>query len=121
MKHFLYKLDPPRPTFHVDMTAAEGKLMLDHVTYWNGLMNKGQVIAFGPVADPKGPYGIAVMQLEDSVDANRLVAHDPTIKADVGFTFAIYPMPDLALRALLCRQMFERLHAKGEADCSQYR
>ena len=121
MKHFLYKLNPPRSTFHVDMTPAEGKLMLDHVTYWNGLMDKGQVIAFGPVADPKSPYAIAVMQLEDSADANMLVAHDPTLKADVGFTFAIYPMPDLALRAASCRRMFERLRAKGEVDYSQYR
>jgi uncharacterized protein len=110
MKHFLFKLNPPRPTFPVDMTPAEGKLMLDHVAYWSGLMNKGQVIAFGPVADPKGPYGIAVMQLEDNVDANSLVADDPTIKANVGFTFAVYPMPDLALRAERCRRMFQRQH-----------
>ncbi len=94
----------------MDMTPAEGKLMLDHVSYWSGLMDKGQVLAFGPVADPKGLYGIAVMKLEDGVDANGLVADDPTIRANVGFTFAVYPMPDLVLRAQLCRRMFQQLH-----------
>ena len=84
--------------------------MLDHVSYWSGLMDKGQVLAFGPVADPKGLYGIAVMKLEDGVDANALVADDPTIRANVGFTFAVYPMPDLVLRAQRCRRMFQQLH-----------
>lgn len=111
MKYFLSKLSPPRPTFHLDMTRAEGKLMLDHVKYWNVLKNNGQVIAFGPVADPEGLYSIVVMQIEESADANILVANDPTILANVGFTFSVCPMPDLALRAQMCTQMFEQLHA----------
>jgi uncharacterized protein YciI len=110
MKYFLCKLIPPRHTFSVDMTHAEGKLMLAHVKYWNVLMNKGQVVAFGPVADPTGLYAIVVMRLEDHVDANILVANDPAIKAHAGFTFSLCPMPELVLRAEMCREMFERLH-----------
>ena len=111
MNYFLYKLTPPRPTFHLDMTRAEGRLMMDHVQYWNMLKNEEQVIAFGPVADPEGLYSIVVMQLENRADANILVANDPTILANVGFTFSVCPMPDLVLRAQRCRQMFEQLHA----------
>jgi uncharacterized protein YciI len=97
MKYFLFKLIPPRPTFPGDMTPAEAKLMQEHSAYWHDLMNKGLVIVFGPVSDPKGAYGIAVLQLEEGVDANVLGANEPTIKANVGFKFEVYPMPQVAL------------------------
>ena len=71
MTYFLYKLTPPRPTFPGDMTPAEGILMREHVGYWAGLMKQGRVLAFGPVADPKGSYGIGIIQLEDGYYAGR--------------------------------------------------
>jgi uncharacterized protein len=93
MKHYLFKLIPPRPTFPADMTPTEGKLMQEHVAYWTELMNQGRVIVFGPVADPQGTYGIGVLRLEDDADAQALGANDPTIKADAGFKIEIHPMP----------------------------
>ncbi len=97
MKYFLYKLIPPRPTFPADMTPAEAKLMEEHSAYWRDLMNKGLVIVFGPVFDPKGTYGIAVLQLEDDAGANLLGTNDPTIKANVGFKFEVHSMPQVVL------------------------
>ena len=99
MKYFLYKLIPPRPTFPADMTQAEAKLMQEHSSYWRDLMDKGLVVVFGPVSDPKGTYGIAVLQLEDDADANVLGANDPTIKANVGFKFEVYSMAQVVLPA----------------------
>ena len=101
MKYFLFKLVPPRPTFPADMTRAEAKLMQEHSEYWRNLMRKGLVVAFGPVSDPKGTYGIAVMQLEDDGDANAIGANDPTIKANVGFKFELHSMPQVVLPAHL--------------------
>ena len=98
-KYFLYKLIPPRPTFPADMTPAEAKLMQEHSAYWRDLMGKGLVIVFGPVSDPEGTYGIAVVQLEDNADANVLGANDPIIKANVGFKFKVYSMPQVVLPA----------------------
>ena len=97
MTYFLYKLTPPRPTFPGDMTPAEGILMREHVGYWAGLMKQGRVLAFGPVADPKGSYGISIIQVEDGDEAHRLGAHDPVIVADVGFGFEVHPMPRLVV------------------------
>lgn len=97
MNYFLYKLNPPRPTFPADMTPAEGKLMQEHSAYWRDLMKKGLVVAFGPVADPKGGYGIAIVQLQDNSDANTLGANDPVIKANAGFNFEAHPMPRVVL------------------------
>ena len=99
MKHFLFKLIPPRPTFPGDMTQAEAKLMREHSEYWRHLMSKGFVVVYGPVSDPKGTYGIAVLQLNDDADANALGANDPTIKANVGFRFEIHSMPQVVLPA----------------------
>ena len=98
MKYFLYKLIPPRPTFAQDMTDAEAKLMQQHVAYWKSLMDRGLVIVFGPVADPRGVYGVAVLELEEEADAGALGGNDPTIKAKVGFDFEVYPMDRAVLR-----------------------
>jgi len=99
MKYFLFKLIPPRPTFPADMTPAEPQLMQEHSRYWRDLMSKGLVVVFGPVADPKGTYGIAVIQIEDDTDVNLLGTNDPTIEADVGFRFEVYSMPQVVLPA----------------------
>ncbi len=99
MNYFLYKLIPPRPTFPADMTEAEAKLMQEHSAYWRDLMNKGLVVIFGPVSDPKGTYGIAVVKVEDDADAHLLAMNDPTIKANIGFRFELYSMPQVGLPA----------------------
>ncbi len=99
MKYYLFKLLPPRPTFPADMTPAEAKLMQEHALYWRGLTEQGLVVVFGPVADPRGAYGIAVLQLPDDVDARTLGRSDPTIKADQGFGFEVHPMPQAVLPA----------------------
>lgn len=97
MNYFLYRLNPPRPTFPADMTPAERALMQEHAAYWRGLMKEGLVVAFGPVADPKGPYGIAIIRLHDGADADALGADDPVIKAEAGFGFEVHPMPSVVL------------------------
>ncbi|MGH8426853.1 MAG: YciI family protein [Gammaproteobacteria bacterium] len=97
MNYFLYKLNSPRPSFPADITPDERKLMQEHVVYWGGLMSQGLVIAFGPVADPKGSYGISILRLKEGADANTLGAGDPAIVANAGFNFEVYPMPRLVL------------------------
>jgi hypothetical protein len=97
MHYFLYRLDTPRPTFPADITPAESKLMQEHAMYWRELMKKGLVAAFGPVADPKRPYGIAIIQLQDASDADTIGANDPAIKAKAGFSFEVHPMPSVVL------------------------
>ncbi|MGH8599904.1 MAG: YciI family protein [Burkholderiales bacterium] len=97
MKFFLYKLIPPRPNFISDISAAETRLMHEHGLYWRGLMRQGMIVAFGPVADPKGGYGIAILRLDDEVDPQPFAVGDPAIKAEAGFAFEVYPMPQVVL------------------------
>ena len=37
---FLYRLQPPRPTFAQDMSSAEANVMQRHVAYWQDLLNR---------------------------------------------------------------------------------
>jgi hypothetical protein len=95
MQYFLYRLNAPRPTFLADMTPAEVALMQEHASYWGGQLAQGRVIAFGPVADPSGAYGIAILRLGDDSDPNALALDDPAIRANAGFTSELHPMPQV--------------------------
>lgn len=99
MTYFFFKLIPPRPTFPADITPAEAELMQQHVVYWRGWMESGHVIAFGPVADPKGTFGIGILRLDEGMDPQRLASNDPVVAAGVGFQCEIHPMPSLVLPA----------------------
>jgi uncharacterized protein YciI len=98
MKYFFYKLIAPRPTFIRDISAEEAKLMGEHAAYWKALMDKGLVVAFGPVADPNQSYGIGILEVDEDVDVAAFGLDDPAIKADVGFKFEVHPMPRVILR-----------------------
>ena len=95
MKYFFCKLIPPRATFAQDMTPAERALMVQHVAYCQGLMHEQEALAFGPVADPRGGYGIGIIAASDDAEMETLRNDDPTIQANAGFQFEALPMPRL--------------------------
>lgn len=99
MPYFFYKLIAPRPTFPADITPAEAELMQRHVVYWRGWMDAGHVIAFGPVADPKGVFGIAITRLDEGMDPQSLADGDPVVAAGLGFRYEVHPMPSVLLPA----------------------
>jgi len=80
------------------MTPAEGALMREHGGYWRQFLGKRWVVGFGPVADPKGAFGIGLWELPDGEDINALCAADPVIRAGTGFRYEIHPMPSLLSR-----------------------
>ena|SRR5713101_27285 len=91
MGMFLFKLVSPRPTFPGDMTDQERKVMLEHVSRWKDLTNRGVAIAFGPVLDPKGVWGVAIIEVTDEAEARRIAMEDPMTKASLS-RIEIYPM-----------------------------
>ena len=80
-----------------DVTPAETLLMQEHGVYWRQRVAEGQVVVFGPVADPSGPYGLAIIRLEDGEDPLSFGQQDPAIKAKAGFTFTVSVMPQAVL------------------------
>ncbi|HZA78500.1 MAG TPA: YciI family protein [Acidimicrobiales bacterium] len=92
MSHYLYKLIPPRPTFDQDMTDAEASVMGQHVAYWQDLTEKGTAIVFGPVADPAGAWGLAVVEAEAEHDVHALGVGDPAVASELA-RFEVCAMP----------------------------
>ncbi|MBO9592824.1 MAG: hypothetical protein J7599_07930 [Niabella sp.] len=76
-QQFYLKLNPPRPTFILDMTAEEKATMQQHVAYWTLLLNDGIAIVFGPVADPTGGYGVGVVSVDDEDHLKKIIEADP--------------------------------------------
>ena len=93
---FAFNLLPPRPTFVDDMTDDERAMMDRHVEYWRGLLADGVAVVFGPVLNPDGGYGLAVVEVSGQEQAERLIAGDPAVRG--GLTCKAYPMPGAFVR-----------------------
>lgn len=89
MPHYFLKLNPSRPTFAQDMSTEERAIMLQHVAYWAELMNKGLVVVFGPVMDPKEVYGVGVVEVETEEQLKELIKNDPATSIN---RYEYYPM-----------------------------
>ncbi len=96
---FLFRLNPPRPTFPMHMTAQEIAVMQEHFAYWAQLSDRGTAVAYGPVNDPKGTWGVAIVRVADEAEARSLQADDPAIRADIGFAYDVFPMPQVLVSA----------------------
>jgi uncharacterized protein YciI len=88
-KYFAIKLIPSRPTFAMDMTPGERAIMQEHVVYWRDWMAKGKIVVFGPIMDPKGPYGFGILQVDDEEEIKSFIAGDPSNTINI---FEYYPM-----------------------------
>lgn len=75
------------------MSADEAQIMKEHAVYWRGVLAKGNVVAFGLVADPAGAFGVGLVEFDDADQARAFADNDPTIKSGRGFSFDILPMP----------------------------
>ncbi|MGA2807341.1 MAG: YciI family protein [Terracidiphilus sp.] len=82
-KTWLVRLIPPRPTFNKDLTDVERKLMEEHFVYLKSEYEKGVLLFAGPVLDPRGVYGVLVIQAADEAEATSIASADPSVKAGV--------------------------------------
>ena len=88
-KHYFLKLNPPRASFMKDMNDEERAVMQQHVAYWAPYVEDGTVIVLGPVMDPKGGYGIAVIGVDSEEQLNQLIAADPANGLN---SYEVHPM-----------------------------
>jgi hypothetical protein len=52
----------------------------------------GVAVVFGPVADPKGPWGFGVIRVKSEEQMRKLVEHDPADLARIGASYEVLPM-----------------------------
>jgi len=89
--HYVYRLVPPRPTFHDDMSEQERAVMTRHAAYWGELIEQGSVVVYGPVVDATGSWGLGVFRAADPQSARALVEADPAISSGLA-TFELGSM-----------------------------
>lgn len=89
MPHFFLKLIPPRPSFAHDMSDAERETMQRHAGYLAALLADGRGVAFGPVMDPAGIFGMGIIEAADEAAARAITDNDP---ASAIARYEIYPM-----------------------------
>jgi len=101
MPHYFCRLKPPRPSFLTDMTAEEALVMRRHREYWIPRVEIGTVIAMGPVADPAGAWGVAIVEAPSLTALEAMQASDPAILSRSGFAYENFLMPTIAVRPSL--------------------
>ena len=98
-KYFVLHLLPLRPDFAQTMTVEELLIMKEHLDYWTDLMNKGKVLVFGPVLDPKEIYGLGIVSVDSEQEVLKLIANDPAGKIN---KYEYFPMnavvPDVGVK-----------------------
>ncbi len=99
MRGFVFRLIPGRPDFTSTMTDQEKVAMGAHAVYWSGLLERGSVVAFGPVNDPAGAYGIGIVLARDFAEAEALRDGDPAVHPPLAFRTEISPMSSLVTSA----------------------
>jgi uncharacterized protein len=98
MPHYFCKLKPPRTTFITDMSADEAQLMRAHREYWTPRVETGVVVAMGPVVDPDGGYGVAIVEAASEAALEAMQGADPVIAHGRGFAYENRRMLGIAVR-----------------------
>jgi hypothetical protein len=89
---FFCRLIPPRPDFAQTQTETERAAMMAHVGYWTKHAEQGIAVVFGPVLDPQGVWGAAIVRVGDAAELERLLKDDPAIQASIGLRYESLPM-----------------------------
>jgi uncharacterized protein YciI len=81
---FLLRIEPTRTGFTLqNMTADEGRLATQHMQYLMSLLDSGKLSLAAQVFDPKGLWGIVIVNAPDRETARALLDGDPMVKANM--------------------------------------
>jgi uncharacterized protein YciI len=79
---FLLRIEPTRAGFTLqNMNEEESRLAGQHVQYLKSLLDSGKMTLAAQVFDPKGLWGIVVVNAPDPEAARALLDADPMVKA----------------------------------------
>jgi uncharacterized protein YciI len=84
LSQFLLRIEPVRAGFTLqNMTEEEQKAAVAHLAYLRGLFAEGTLTLAGQAFDPKGFFGIIVVNAPDQEAASRLLHDDPFLKGNL--------------------------------------
>ena len=76
-QYYFLKLIPSRADFATTMTPEELAIMQQHVMYWKIYLDNGHAVAYGPVMDPAGVYGVGIIAMDTEAELLQFIADDP--------------------------------------------
>ena len=81
---FLLRIEPTRPDFTLqNMTAEESRIAMQHAQYLMSLLDSGKLSLAAQVFDPKGIWGIVIVNAPDRETARTILDADPMVKANM--------------------------------------
>ena len=80
------------------MNEKEAGLMREHAAYWKCHAERGVAVVFGPVMDPKGPWGLGIVEATSEAEVHALQTDDPVIKGRIGLQYETYPLASAIVR-----------------------
>ena len=84
MATFVMRLQPPRPSFAMDMNDDEREIMGRHAAHWQRYVESGQTVVFGPVHGDAGSWGLGVIETDDEDGLRAHAAEDPVVTSGLG-------------------------------------
>jgi uncharacterized protein len=84
MATFVFRLIAPRPTFALDMSDEERDIMVRHAAHWAPYLESGQMVAFGPILDGTGSWGLGVVETDDEQELRLFADKDPVVTTGTG-------------------------------------
>ena len=98
MPAFVLRLIAPRPNFAQTITESEMEVMQRHAAHWRPYLERGEMVAFGPVLTDDDSYGLAVVETDDEQALREFAAQDPVVTTGTA-TFEVGRMASGHLRA----------------------
>lgn len=93
MPVLVLRLKAPRPRFAQTLTHAEREVMARHAAHWRPYLERGDMVAFGPVLTDDDSYGLAVVETDDEQALRAFAADDPVVTTGTA-SFEIGRMAD---------------------------
>jgi uncharacterized protein YciI len=99
LRQFLLRIEPVRKDFTLlNMTEEERSVIEGHVAYLTRLLGEGKLTFAGQAFDPKGLFGIIVVNAPDMDSATALMNADPGLKSKL-FRGEVIPFRTVFQRA----------------------
>ena len=84
VRQFLLRIEPVRKDFTLqNMNDDERRITGEHFAYLKELVDQGKLTFAGQAFDPKGLWGIIVVNAPDQEAATTLLNGDPTMKSKI--------------------------------------
>ena len=81
--YYFITTHPYRSDFILNPREDENRIMEEHFSYLQDLLNEGKLYLAGPTLKENDPFGIYILNTETEEEAKLLIESDPSVKAGI--------------------------------------